>query len=390
MSKSQQEYVAKHLKKKDYLQQIQTLVDRINLLHTENKKKYPLKLELIHGFSYEEEEDPEYFFTLREKRNWLKSLNWPKRKITIFFHYREDGDWKKRRKPDPDIEKHIPRFLTKKEKALQDLALQDELKAEFKKYEIPIDKQALKKQEADAKFQASLNKLKEKLQKANKEFQAALNKLKEDFQNERNKQEAECGRMLSDDEMFEEAANKLKEKLQKADKEFLAALNKLKEDFQNERNKQEAECGRMLSDDRDFQGDDEMFEEAVDEQDDEMFEEAVDEQDDEMFEEAVDEQDDGWDWYNGPPCWVENQHVDYPCLVAQIADDFTNLEGFESKYADTDGYLDSTTKALLNGKSIYDWGELNSRYYMNADIDEEEVMDTLKKILMKVTKVDFN
>jgi hypothetical protein len=340
MSKSQQEYVAKHLKKKDYLQQIQTLVDRINLLHTENKKKYPLKLELIHGFSYEEEEDPEYFFTLREKRNWLKSLNWPKRKITIFFHYREDGDWKKRRKPDPDIEKHIPRFLTKKEKALQDLALQDELKAEFKKYEIPIDKQALKKQEADAKFQASLN--------------------------------------------------KLKEKLQKADKEFLAALNKLKEDFQNERNKQEAECGRMPSDDRDFQGDDEMFEEAVDEQDDEMFEEAVDEQDDEMFEEAVDEQDDGWDWYNGPPCWVENQHVDYPCLVAQIADDFTNLEGFESKYADTDGYLDSTTKALLNGKSIYDWGELNSRYYMNADIDEEEVMDTLKKILMKVTKVDFN
>ena len=278
-------------------------------MHTENKKKYPLKLELIHGFSYEEAEDPEYFFTLREKRNWLKSLNWPKRKITIFFHYREDGDWKKRRKPDPDIEEHIPRFLRKKEKALQDLALQDELKAEFKKIEIPIDKQALKKQEADAEFQASLNKLKEKLQKADKEFQAALNKLKEDFQNERNKQEAECGRMPSDDEMFEE---------------------------------------------------------------------------------AVDEQDDGWDWYNGPPCWVENQHVDYPCLVAQIADDFTNLEGFESKYADTDGYLDSTTKALLNGKSIYDWGELNSRYYMNADIDEEEVMDTLKKILMKVTKVDFN
>ena len=325
MSKSQQEYVAKHLEKKGYLQQIQNLVDQVNLFHTENKKKYPLKLELIHGFSYEEEEDPEYFFTLREKRNWLMSLNWPKRKITIFFHYREDGDWKKRRKPDPDIEKHIPRFLTKKEKALQDLALQDELKAEFKKYEIPIDKQALEKQEADAEFQASLN--------------------------------------------------KLKEKLQKADKEFQASLNKLKEDFQNERNKQEAECERMPSDDREFQGDDEMFEEAVD------------------------EQDDGWYWYNGPPCWVEaeygleNQHVDYPCLVAQIADDFTNLEGFESKYADTNRYVYSTTKALLNGKSIYDWDYergSDSDYYKNADIDEEEVMDTLKKILMKVTKVDFN
>ena len=266
MSKSQQEYVAKHLEKKGYLQQIQNLVDQVNLFHTENKKKYPLKLELIHGFSYEEEEDPEYFFTLREKRNWLKSLNWPKRKITIFFHYREDGDWKKRRKPDPDIEKHILRFLTKKEKALQDIALQDAL------------------------------------------------------QDELNKQEADIIRMPFEVAVQQEL-KKLKEKLQKADKEFQASLNKLKEDFQNE---------------------------------------------------------------------LENQHVDYPCLVAQIADDFTNLEGFESKYADTDGYLYSPTKALLNGKSIWDWEELDSRFYMNADIDEEEVMDTLKKILMKVTKVDYN
>ena len=77
-------------------------------------------------------------------------------------------------------------------------------------------------------------------------------------------------------------------------------------------------------------------------------------------------------------------------MVAQIADDFTNLEGFKSKYADTDGYLKSTTKALLNGKSIWDWEEWDSGYYMNADIDEEEVMDTVKKILMNITKVDFD
>jgi len=226
MSKSQQEYVAKHLKKKGYLQQIQTLVDRINLLHTENKKKYPLKLELTHGFCYEGEEDPEYFFTLREKKNWLVSLNWPKRKITIFFHYRADGDWKK-----------------------------------------------------------------------------------------------------------------------------------------------------MPSGDRDFQGDDEMFEEAAD---------------------------DGWYWYKGPPCWVESHefstleglegkyHLEYPCLVAQIADDFTKLEGLESKYADR--VMDINNKALLNGKSIYDWPDdaIHYSWHMHADIDEEKVMDTLKKILMNVTKVDFN
>ena len=53
MSKSQQEFVVKHLKKKGYLQQIQVLVERVNLLYT--KKKYPLKFELIHGFCYEEE-----------------------------------------------------------------------------------------------------------------------------------------------------------------------------------------------------------------------------------------------------------------------------------------------------------------------------------------------
>jgi len=177
MSKSQQDFVEKHLKKKGYLQQIQALVERVNLLNTENKKKYPLKLELIHGFCYEEE-DPEYFFTLSEKKNWLSSLWRPKRKITVFFHYREDG-------------------------------------------------------------------------------------------------------------------------------------------------------ARLYD-------------------------------------------------------------VDDPCLVAQIADDFTNLEGFESKYADTSGYLYSTTKALLNGKSIWDWEEWDSRYYMNADIDEEEVINTLKKILMNITKVDFD
>lgn len=193
MSKSQQEFVVKHLKKKGYLQQIQDLVEQVNLLYI--KKMYPLKFELIHGFCYEEEEDPEYFFTLSEKKNWLKSLNWPKRKITIFFHYREDGDWKA--DPEPDF--------------------------------------------------------------------------------------------------FD--------------------------DFDN--------------------------------------------------------------WYY----WKFRSRlspVDGPCLVAQIADDFTNLEGFESKYADTDGYLYSPTKALLNGKSIWDWEELHSLCYMNADIDEEEVIDTLKKILMNI------
>ena len=83
---------SKTSEKKGYLQQIQVLVERVNLLYT--KKKYPLKFELIHGFCYEEEEDPEYFFTLSEKKNWLSSLWRPKKKITVFFHYREDGDWK--------------------------------------------------------------------------------------------------------------------------------------------------------------------------------------------------------------------------------------------------------------------------------------------------------
>ena len=201
MSKSQQDFVEKHLKKKGYLQQIQALVERVNLLNTENKKKYPLKLELIHGFCYEEEEDPEYFFTLSEKKNWLSSLWRPKRKITVFFHYREDGDWKAY--PEPDF---------------------------------------------------------------------------------------------------------------------------------------------------------------------------------------FDDNDDWKNWKNG----ARLKDVADPCLVAQIADDFTNLEGFESKYADTSGYLYSTTKALLNGKSIWDWEEWDSRYYMNADIDEEEVINTLKKILMNITKVDFD
>ena len=83
-------------------------------------------------------------------------------------------------------------------------------------------------------------------------------------------------------------------------------------------------------------------------------------------------------------------HGDCTCLVAQIADDFTNLEGFESKYADTEDYLYSTTKALLNGKSIWDWEEWHSRYYMNADIDEEEVINTLKKILMNIRNINGN